>query len=153
MNGPQVNPPHSVAGQQGLPRSRLRDHPLLREIIRFGIAGVMNTGWCLAILFVLHEKFHVDLWVASYTGYAIATVHSFLLNKYWTFSGEHRNKGHTQFVAFVVLNVIGSTIFSTGVNLLTPLIGLAAASLVSTVVTMVFNFIGARMLVFRRARR
>lgn len=153
MNSPQVNPQQSVAGQHKLSRSGLRDNPLLREIIRFGIAGVMNTGWCLAILFVLHKKFHVDLWVASYTGYAIATVHSFLLNKYWTFSGEHQNKAHAQFVAFVVLNVIGSTIFSTGVNFLTPLIGLAVASLVSTVVTMVFNFVGARMLVFRRARR
>lgn len=153
MNGPQVNPPHIVSGQHRLSRSGLRDNPLLREIIRFGIAGVMNTGWCLAILFVLHKKFHVDLWVASYTGYAIATVHSFLLNKYWTFSGEHQSKGHTQFVAFVVVNVIGSTIFSSGVNFLTPPIGLVAASLVSTVVTVIFNFICARMLVFRRARR
>lgn len=126
---------------------------LLGEITRFGIAGVLNTGWCLAILFLLHEKFHVNLWIASFTGYAIATVHSFVLNKYWTFSGQHRSSSHVQFIAFVVMNVIGSGIFSSGVNLLTPLVGLTLGSLISTGVTMVFNFLGARLFVFRKVDR
>lgn len=130
-----------------------RHRGLLREIIRFGITGVLNTSWCLAILFVLHRKFGVDLWVASYTGYAIATVHSFLVNKYWTFAGDHHVGGGAQFIGFVIMNVIGSTIFSTGVNLLTPLTGLEIASIASTAVTMVFNFFGARLFIFRKAAR
>src|SRR3546814_11937675 len=115
MHGSQLNLSSAERPSLGItPAGRRR--AIIGEIIRFGIAGVLNTSWCLAILFVLHEKLHVNLWLASFTGYAVATVHSFLLNKYWTFSGDHQTRGAAQFIAFVALNIAGSAMFSPGGN-------------------------------------
>ncbi len=128
-----------------------RHRALAGQIVRFGMTGVLNTSICLVILFVLHEQYHVNEWIASITGYSVATVQSFIFSKYWTFAGDHKARAHSQFVAFVVLNVIGGGMFSTGVHLLSPVLGLRIGSLVSTVVVVVFNFLGSKMFVFRKA--
>lgn len=152
MQGPQIEVTRGGARKAGGVTDMVRRHrELLGQIGRFGVTGVLNTSICLAILFVLHERFGVDEWIASFIGYAVSTVHSFIVSKYWTFAGDQKVKAHSQFVAFVVVNVIGGLMFSTGVHLLTPVLGLRPGSLVATAVVVIFNFIGSKLFVFRKA--
>lgn len=150
MYGPAEVDTRSSKNTAGTPAGS-RNRELAGQILRFGVTGVLNTSICLVILFVLNERYGVDEWIASFIGYAVATVHSFIVSKFWTFAGQHERKAHHQFIAFVILNVIGAVMFSTGVHLLTPVLGLRPGSLVATAVVVVFNFIGSRTLVFRRA--
>lgn len=145
------NPPLDMPARDGSVRGSFRHGgSLYGEMLRFGIAGVLNVTTCLVLLFLLNKQLHVNLWIASFTGYAVATVQNFLISKHWTFAGNHRAHGGVQFVVFVIVNAIGSGIFSTGVNLLTPGLGLFVASIASAGVTLVFNFLCARTIVFRR---
>lgn len=128
-----------------------RYRELLKQLVRYGITGVLNTAICLVILFMLHERYGVDEWIASFTGYAIATVHSFIVSKYWTFAGEQKAKAHSQFIAFVIVNAIGAVMFSTGVHLLSPLLGLRPGSVVSAAVVILYNFAASKLFVFRKA--
>ncbi|MGE4409074.1 MAG: GtrA family protein [Sphingomonadales bacterium] len=119
------------------------------EGVRFGVTGVLNTFWCLAILYVLNRYAGWPVWLSSWTGYAIATVHSFLLNKYWTFSRRQGGDASVQFASFVALNVVGSIVFSAIVSISAPVLGLTWSAILGTCCTTILNFAVTRAFIFR----
>lgn len=120
------------------------------EYLKFGIVGVANTVVCVGLVYMLHRHLDANLWIASYTGYAIATLQSFFMNKYWTFSGNQKLESRLQLKIFIVANIIGSVFFSVAVNALQSVLGLMVATLLATFMVMTFNFLAARTFVFRR---
>lgn len=126
---------------------RARRMALAGEVARFTLVGIFNTAFCLSILFLLHDRLDVPPWLASAVGYGLATIVSFLLNKFWTF-GKVAQSGKYQFVWFVALNVVNGILFSTLVFFLEPPLGIGPASLVSTAFTMCSSFVGQRLFVF-----
>src|SRR3546814_13444449 len=148
MYGPAEVDTRSSKNTAGTPAGS-RNRELAGQILRFGVTGVLNTSICLVILFVLNERYGVDEWIASFIGYAVATVHSFIVSNFWTFAGQHELKAHHQFIAFVLLNVIGAVMLSTGVHLFTPVLCLRTGSLFPTAFALVLHFIGSRSQLFR----
>jgi putative flippase GtrA len=76
-------PPTQGRAARSTPPGRLR-HPLLGQIVRFGIVGVLNTGIGLAVY-----KVAIDVGIpyplASVLAYAVGAVNSYTLNRIWTF--------------------------------------------------------------------
>jgi putative flippase GtrA len=126
---------------------------LVRQLVRFGIVGVVNTATTLATIWLLTRLLHVPVWTASAVGYAVGTVQSYVLNRLWTFSDTERVKVAPQAATFVGVNVVCGLIFSTINAALSRTMVLALATLLTMVVVVPLSFILNRWLVFRSTAR
>jgi putative flippase GtrA len=57
-----------------------------RSLIRFIIAGAVNTLIGSVIMFALYNAAQLSYWISSACNYFLTSVLSFFLNKYFTFS-------------------------------------------------------------------
>jgi putative flippase GtrA len=81
---------------------------LLHEVAKFGVIGGIGFVVQLATTNGLHSGAHVGALTAVLVGYVIATVVTFVGNKYWTY--RHRvGNSHVarESLMFVLLNVVG----------------------------------------------
>ena len=58
---------------------------LIRQSLRFGVVGLVNTGIGLMAIYSVIYFFDADPIIANAIGYAIGLVVSFSLNRLWTF--------------------------------------------------------------------
>lgn len=93
---PEVpTPTQPLSTEQDARSHRLRDRfRLLRQVLRFGLVGGLNTLVDLLILSGLLWLFPTtsSLMLLAYNSlaYSLGAVNSFLLNKYWTFGQKQR---------------------------------------------------------------
>lgn len=139
-------------------RSSGRSQGLI-QFIKFGLVGVMNTAVDF-LVYALLTWIGMQYLVAQVFSYSAGTVNSYVVNKLWTFGGkgnggtENRkavtvDKG--EFARFVLVN-IGTLLLS--IALLYVLkTGLGFHPLIAkigvTAVTVVVNYIGSKLWVFR----
>jgi putative flippase GtrA len=122
--------------------------PALRQLLRFGLVGVANTVLCLVILWTLHDRFGLAVWLASAIGYAIAIVQSYVLNRSWTFAGGAAVPVGRQLPMFIAVSAAAGVMFSALTSGLAPVIGLRAGSLLAVVATTFVSFLAQRTWVF-----
>lgn len=121
-----------------------------QEFLRFCAVGAINSGIDFTV-FALLYAWGVPLFPAHTVSYSCGVINSFLLNQKWTFKGLHPNP-RGQFVRFIVLNLFTLAI-TYGLlvwfhyNLGWPML---ASRLFSIAGSVVLNFVGSRLWVFRR---
>ncbi len=125
--------------------------PFVRQALRFGIVGVANTVVCLAIVWTLEGRFSQPVWLASAAGYTVATVQSYILNRIWTFDTSGRAPVGSQFLRFVLVNIVVGAIFSTVTSLLAQATGVELASFVALIFSTLLSFLALRLFVFGKA--
>lgn len=142
-------------------RRRLVPHFLRREkvmgqVARFGIVGGLNTAVDYGTFNLLVGVFGVPFLIANPIAIAAGIVNSFLWNKNWTFSAGRSHSWAREALLFIVVSVTGMFINTGGLWLLTTLSGNDALwavnlqKLAASVVSMTWNFLGYRFLVFGR---
>jgi putative flippase GtrA len=57
----------------------------LKQLLRFGLVGVVNTLIGLLIIYAIMFLFGAGLAIANFIGYTFGFVVSFILNRIWTF--------------------------------------------------------------------
>jgi putative flippase GtrA len=62
--------------------------PLVRQFVKFGTVGVLNTVLTLAVYTLLANGLGVYYVAASAIAFTVGTVNSFLINRRWTFRGH-----------------------------------------------------------------
>lgn len=153
-NPTPVNPPQSIYDKY---------KPLFFQLLRFGIVGGLNTGIDFAITNALS-------YVTGITGgsriipikgiaFLAANVNSYLLNKKWTFNDHSSGEGAKKFSVYLSVSIIGALINISTVYLITtytePMFGLSdtkwlnVANLAATALSLVWNFVGYKLIVFR----
>jgi len=135
---------------------------VFRQIVRFGEIGVLNTFIDFGILNLL-------IWVTGITsGMAIAplnaasficaTTNSYFWNRTWTFKKKESvtGKEFTQFLIIAGIGIIINTcIVAIGTSLISPLFGISPAGwtnvmkILATFISMVWNFLGYKLWVFK----
>lgn len=83
----------------------------MKKLIRFGIIGGCTTliDWC--IYWFLSRK--VDVTVAKITSMLLASVFSYVFNKFWTFENSDKNHGKylwKYYITYVINITINTTI-------------------------------------------
>lgn len=129
---------------------RFRGQELV-QFIKFGLVGGMNTAvdFVVYTLLMLSGVHYLAAQVISYT---VGTVNSYVVNKLWTFKGAGSKSGNRkEFIRFVAVN-LGSLLLS--LVLLYALksgLGMPAllAKLLVTGVTVIVNYAGSKLWVFR----
>ncbi len=141
---------------------------LVKQFSKFVVVGGVNTGIDFAVLnalmFMTGITSGLGLFVLNCISFSVAVVNSYYMNKRWTFkeaaAGLGDKSAGVQFSQFFVVSVIGITInglILTGITtLIAPPLGLSeqlwanVAKLVATGASLVWNFIGYKLFVFKK---
>lgn len=138
--------------------------PIFSQLSKFAAVGILNTAIDFGVLNLLSLASGITtgfiIGGVNVPGFGIAVVNSYFWNKLWVF--QNRDRGESvlrDFPSFFVVTLISVAINSGLVIFLTtyaPLLsGLAAsrrlnlAKAVATIVTLVWNFLGYKLFVFR----
>lgn len=121
--------------------------PIVRQAARFASVGAAATFIHYAILIALVEGLGVSPVVGSTIGFGVGLAFSYTLNRRFTFESQTRHA--TALVKYVALYGVGMALNGA---ILAALMHLGAAYLlaqiIATGIVMVWNFVGARWLVF-----
>jgi putative flippase GtrA len=157
-----------------------RKIPIIWQIGKFGVIGVLNSFFDLGILsgitILFHSLFQVDaettiriggiVTISCYTAYKttsfmVANVNSYFWNKWWTFGVEPEKKDcRSEFPRFFAVSIVGlilnvsasSFVFrvGTGIDGMTSGQWGLVAALVGIFAGLAWNFVGYKLIVFRR---
>lgn len=142
-------------------------HRLVKQFSKFIIVGGINTGIDFAV-------FNAEMALTGiYTGapiilfniisFSVAVINSYYMNKYWTFQDGRPLKEKTtavKFSQFIGVSLVGIGINSAVVYAFTvlipsmfglsPVVWVNIAKLFATGVSLVWNFIGYKLWVFKK---
>lgn len=139
------------------PRQRFADR--VRELAKFGSVGALAYAVDLGLFNLLSfgpgEVLGHKPLTAKVVSVAVATLVSWLGNRYWTFSARRTQTRGRELTAFVVVNVggmliaVGCLAFSTYVlGLTSPLAKNVSANVVGLALGTAFRYLAYRHLVF-----
>lgn len=116
--------------------------------VDFGVLYILiaSTGLAAGVAFTLFKTF----------SFSVATVHSYLWNKYWTFGASNSRGGGREFLSFIsvslaslLINVsIASVVVASRPLAITPESWAGISAIVGSAVALIFSFIGFRVFVF-----
>ena len=120
------------------------------RVIKFGIVGVINTAVDFIVFTLVSELLHFSPAAAQTAGYCSGIVCSFILNRLVTFSDAKKKDTAGQALRFVIVNG-ASWVLSTVLIALFTKLGMwkYLAKVIVTGVTIVVNYFGYKILVFR----
>ena len=122
----------------------------ISEIGRFAIVGLINFGIDVAAFSITFYFLGIHLIIANTIAYCLATINSYLMNKYWTFAGHSAPDISTsEFARFLLFNIGGLALSNITVFLLAEFLLPLVAKLGAVGVTFVWNYLTIRRFVFR----
>ncbi len=136
---------------------------VMREIMRFALIGLSNfavdTGSNLTLLSFIPVVTSSDpiFWTVNALGVSVAIGNSFFWNRLWTFGEVKQNQENT-LIKFLIVSigaiVINTTVVSVALKLLYvanfPSYAIPTVKVMATVVSMTWNFVGYKYLVFKK---
>lgn len=123
---------------------------------KFVLVGIVNTLVGTTVMFVAYNALHLSYWISSASNYIIGSIVSYFLNKYFTF--QNKEKSAKQ-VAMFIINITICYLLAYGMakpvvsrilhdqsksvqENLSMLVGMGAF--------VVFNYVGQRLVVFKK---
>jgi len=76
------------------------------QLLKFALVGITGMGLDFGTTWLLKEKVKINKFIANATGFSIAVVNNFILNKYWTFDNQNPIATE-QFIKFLVISIVG----------------------------------------------
>ncbi|MFH0852465.1 MAG: GtrA family protein [bacterium] len=154
---------------------------IVYQIAKFAVIGGFNTlvdwGVLSLVIFIFRQSFAIEagdnllmissLTVAFYSlfkaiSFVVAATNGYFWNKFWTFKRESTEKMSKEFLQFFVITFFGFLInvaIASGIfKYITPPLGLNSdqwgivAAVVATAISMVWNFLGYKFIVFEQKR-
>lgn len=137
--------------------------PLIAQFLRFAIIGALNTGIDFALLNALSALTHItkggSLVPLKGFSFLAANINSYFFNKHWTFKDKTSGEGAKKFSVYLAVSIIGALINLGCVYVMTTYISapfglsdvlwLNVSNLVATGLSLVWNFIGYKLIVFK----
>jgi len=138
--------------------------PVLKQLLKFATIGIINTGIDFLVLnaemFLTKITSGPEMLIQNSISFGIATINSYFLNKHWAFQDKSKKKEGIKFAQFLTVSIIGISINGGIVYLITtfipPMFGINSqlwanvAKLAATAISLIWNFIGYKFLVFKK---
>lgn len=125
----------------------------LRQLIKYGLVGVMNT----AVDFLIYQLLTflgVNYAIAQCVSYSCGIFNSYLFNSRWTFKETARHE-RREFISFAAVNILSLGISVALLKVCYDVLGIQSDLISKAIVTpivMVINFIGTKLLVFKKTK-
>ncbi len=154
MMAPSNTPPNPSAGKAALHQRRG-----VRQLVKFGIVGASSTVINFAVLNFMLIVLHQGKYASVVAAFLVSVVNGYIWNKRWTFREAQAKAVHTQFVQFLLVNLVGL-----GLNLLiirlisgpletefrlSMVLATNVAELFATAVVVMWNFTANRLWTFK----
>ncbi len=122
--------------------------PLLKQLVRFNLVGVLNTAVDFGLFFLL-DRLGMPYLLAQTCSYGSGIVNSYIFNKYWTFGVTGIRTA--ELLRFATVNLASLIISILLVFLFHSLLQLPLlyAKIAATLLTMMISFSGNRLWVFK----
>lgn len=121
----------------------------LPEIWRFAAVGSINFAIDIVIFSIAFYLLGMPILIANTLAYSLATINSYLMNKYWTFAGRSAREISTEeFGRFLMFNIGGLVLSNLTVYVLAEFMMPLIAKLIAVGVTFVWNYLTIRRFVF-----
>jgi putative flippase GtrA len=119
------------------------------QFIKFNLVGIVNTLVDFSVFTVL-TFFGMYYMAAQVISYSCGVVNSFVMNKYWTFGDKSTPHGYEIF-KFIAVNGVSLAVSLSILYPLKPVLGLISAKVIATLFSMMINFVGSKLWVFKKA--
>ena len=126
---------------------------LIKQILKFGIVGVIATVIDYGIMLLLTEVFHVNYLLSSTISFCFSVVFNYIASTKYVFEIGHKQEVK-DFVIFIVLSIIGL-----GINALIMYIGVdyihvdyRLVKVGATGIVMVYNFVTRKMFIEKKGK-
>jgi len=141
-----------------------RKIPIIFQFAKYAVAGAANTavdfGVLNILMFLTNTSKGEKIIILNSVAFLVAVIHSYLWNKFWTFKSTEKENSAVQFLQFLIVSLIAVLINGAIVYIISskinPVFGLSdvawtnIAKVVATVISLVWNFIGYKFIVFNK---
>ncbi|WP_039656064.1 GtrA family protein [Clostridium tyrobutyricum] len=126
------------------------------KTLKFLIVGIVNTLVGTFIMFSFYNLLGLNYWISSSANYILASILSYILNKYWTFQNREKS---VKIVFKFIVNILVCYLISYGVAkpLVRSLLSAAGTKiqdnvsmLVGMILFTVLNYFGQRFFAFKK---
>ncbi len=141
--------------------------PFLFQLAKFGATGAANFALDIGILALLVLLFYPGnqeipaVFYASFKtiSFILATVNSYIWNKYWSFQDKSKKDALKEFGKFILVSAIGLLLNATIATTLNSFHFLfnvdvktwaAISAMIASVAVLTWNFVGYKFLVFKK---
>lgn len=125
-------------------------HPdFIEKFLKFGVVGFSGIIVDFGITYVLKEKLRIHKYVANSTGFVMATISNYLLNRYWTFNTGD-NAQFSQFGKFFGIAIVGLALNNLLIYLLNDKlkVNFYVSKAIAVAIVSVWNFLGNYLYTF-----
>lgn len=127
-------------------------YPSYMKLVRFVISGGIATSVNILLVFILTEYFNLWYLLGASTGFGVAFLISFILQKFWTFQDKSKEGIHKQAVIFFITVIAGIAVNAILVYLFVENLKFhyLLAQITSGVLIAIANYFAYQKLVFNK---
>ena len=121
-----------------------------KQFLKFAVVGTTNTVIDLGLLnFLLY--LHWNVMLANTLAFLVASVNSFMWNKYWTF-GDTQGDWRKQLPFYLIVVTVGVGISDLFIYIFSLMFGwnVNVVKIASIAVVFLWNFLAPKFLIFRK---
>lgn len=125
-----------------------------KELIRYGICGLITTAINVAAFHVCYEICDIPLFVSNTIAWILAFIFAFISNKLWVFESKAwiGKKAVTEMVGFLIARLATLILDSFLMWLMVDIIILngTLSKITSNIITIIINYLASKFLIFKR---
>lgn len=124
---------------------------LIKQIMRFGVVGVISFLVDYGILYVLTEKANIYYLLSAGISFTVSVVINYLLSMSWVFKSNKKRGKKEEFIIFVVLSLGGLLLNQVMMYVFVDYMNVyyLLAKIVATAIVMIYNFISRKLILER----
>lgn len=122
---------------------------LIKQILNFGIVGVISFFIDYGILYLFTECFNVNIYISNIISFSVSTICNYILSIYWVFKRNRNKNILSEFRIYLFLNIIGLGINQIIIYSLVEYIQMyyMIAKIFATGIVMIYNFITRKVFI------